>query len=79
MPTAIEVVITNVGSRTIDDDSTADGREWLEAFRAAAETVEGVSRACWAMSDKHTDFAMHFIGTFFNQMLPVMCLTMLST
>lgn len=46
MPTAIEIVITNVNSHKIDDESIGEGREWLETFRAAAETVEGVSRAC---------------------------------
>jgi hypothetical protein len=62
MPAALEVVITNVGKHTIDDESTEDGKVWLEGFRKASETIPGVVRSCWAQSDKYDDIVMHFIG-----------------
>ena len=60
---AIEVVITNVGDSTFDDESTEDGKIWLEAFKAAAQNIPGLIRACFARSYEHPDTAMHFIGT----------------
>jgi hypothetical protein len=59
---AIEIVITNIGKTTFDDESTEDGRLWLEAFKAGARTIPGCIRACFARSDKYPDMAMHFIG-----------------
>ena len=58
----MEVVFTHVGDHTIDDESTKDGQEWLEAFKAGAETIPGVRKACWARSYKDPNIAMHFIG-----------------
>jgi hypothetical protein len=63
-PPGIEIVITDVGNHTINDESTEDGKLWLEAFRAGAETIKGVRRACWGVSDRDPKIAMHFIGWF---------------
>jgi hypothetical protein len=59
---AIEIVISRIGEHTIDDESTEDGKRWLEAFRMGAEQIPGVVRACWARSYKDPSIAMHFIG-----------------
>jgi hypothetical protein len=61
-PPAMEIVITDIGNHTVNDESTEDGKVWLEAFRAAAEGVPGIRRACFAMSDRDSNIAMHFIG-----------------
>ncbi|KAL9468291.1 hypothetical protein ACSS6W_009985 [Trichoderma asperelloides] len=37
----MEIVITDIGDHTIDDVSTQDGKDWLEAFRAGAESIPG--------------------------------------
>ena len=59
---ALEVVFTHVGDRTIDDESTQDGKEWLEAFKAGAESIPAVVRAGWGRSYKDPTIAMHFVG-----------------
>jgi hypothetical protein len=59
---AIEVVFTNIGTSTIDDESTEDGQTWLKAFVAGAEDIPGVSFAAWGRSYKDPEIAMHFIG-----------------
>jgi hypothetical protein len=58
----MEIVITDIGDHTIDDASTQDGKDWLEAFRAGAEQIPGVVRASWGRSYKESNIAMHFIG-----------------
>jgi hypothetical protein len=58
----MEVVVTDIGTHTIDDTSTEDGREWLEAFRVGAERIPGVVRASWGRSYRDSNIAMHFIG-----------------
>jgi hypothetical protein len=59
---AIEVVFTNIGNATIDDESTEDGQTWLNAFVGGAKTIPGVNFAAWGKSYKYPDVAMHFIG-----------------
>jgi hypothetical protein len=59
---ALEVVVTKIGSHTIDDENTTDGKFWLSAFRTAAQSIPGCIRAGWARSDKYADTCMHFIG-----------------
>jgi hypothetical protein len=59
---AIEIVITRIGSATIDDETTEDGKTWLEAFRKGADEIPGVVRAAFARSYKDSNIAMHFIG-----------------
>ena len=59
---AIEVVITNVGNQTIEDQSTQVGKDWLEAFRSGAEIVPGIISASWSVSHKDPSTVMHFIG-----------------
>ena len=59
---AIEVVFTNIGNATIDDESTEDGKTWLNAFVTGAESIPGVNLAAWGRSYKYSDIAMHFIG-----------------
>ena len=59
---AIEIVVTRIGKHAIDDESTEDGKTWLEAFRAGAEQIPGAIRACWGLSYKDPEVAMHFIG-----------------
>ena len=59
---AIEVVFTNIGDATIDDESTEDGKTWLNAFISGAESIPGVTFAAWGRSYKYPDMAMHFIG-----------------
>ena len=59
---AIEVVFTNIGTATIDDESTEDGQTWLKAFVSGAEGIPGVNFAAWGRSYKYPEIAMHFIG-----------------
>ena len=58
----MEIVVTDIGSHSIDDTSTKDGKEWLEAFRVGAEKISGVVRASWGRSYRDSNVAMHFIG-----------------
>jgi hypothetical protein len=58
----MEIVVTDIGDHTIDDVSTQDGKDWLEAFRLGAETIPGVVRASWGRSYKYPNIAMHIIG-----------------
>lgn len=44
----MEIVITDIGDHTIDDVSTQDGKDWLEAFRAGAESIPGAVRQAGA-------------------------------
>ncbi|KAL7893071.1 hypothetical protein HDV63DRAFT_392966 [Trichoderma sp. SZMC 28014] len=57
----LEIVVTEIGDHTIDDVSTQDGKDWLEAFRLGAETIPGAVRASWGRSYKYPNIAMHFI------------------
>jgi hypothetical protein len=59
---AIEIVFTNVGKHTIEDESTKDGADWLEAFRSGAQIIPGCIRAGWGVSDRDSQVVMHFIG-----------------
>lgn len=61
-PAAIEIVVTNARSLTINDEDTEDGKPWLEAFRSGTENIPGVRRACWGSSQRDSHIAMHFIG-----------------
>ena len=58
---AIEVLFTNIGTATIDDESTEDGQTWLKAFFSYVEGVPGVNFAAWGRSYKYPEVAMHFI------------------
>lgn len=58
----MEIVITEIGDHTIDDASTQDGKDWVEAFRLGAEKIPGVVRAGWGRSYRDSNIAMHFIG-----------------
>lgn len=58
----MEIVITEIGDHTIDDLSTQDGKDWVEAFRLGAEKIPGVVRAGWGRSYRDSNIAMHFIG-----------------
>lgn len=69
---AIEITFVDVGTATIEDESTKDGKEWLNAFIQGATTILGCRRACWGVSDKYPNLATHFIGrgklkTAFNE------------
>ncbi|KAL7914008.1 hypothetical protein GGI35DRAFT_490363 [Trichoderma velutinum] len=57
----IEIVVTDIGDHTIDDVSTQDGKDWLEAFRSGATTIPGCVKACWGRSYRDSNIAMHFI------------------
>jgi hypothetical protein len=59
---AIGIVVTQVGSATIDDETSQDGKTWMEAFRIGADEIPGCVRACWARSYKDPNICMHFIG-----------------
>lgn len=58
----LEIVITDIGDHTIDDVSTQDGKDSIEAFRLGAATIPGAVRASWGRSYKYSNIAMHFIG-----------------
>lgn len=58
----LEVVLSDIGSHTIDDPNTEDGKEWFGAFVAAAKTIKGLVRAGWGHSYEDSKVAMHFIG-----------------
>jgi hypothetical protein len=61
---AIEIVVTQICAATIDDETSEDGKIWMEAFRKGADEIPGCVRACWARSYKDPNIAMHFIGEF---------------
>ena len=58
----MEIVVTEVGDRTIDDPSNEAGRTCLEAFRRGAETLPGCVRAGFARSYRDSNICMHFFG-----------------
>lgn len=58
----VQVVITNIGEATIDDESTEDGQRWMKPFLEGAMKIPGVNFAAWGRSYKYPDIAMHFIG-----------------
>ena len=60
---AIEVTFVNVGSHTIDDESTEDGKTWLNAFIQGATTIPGCRRCIWGTDYNNPSRATHFIGT----------------
>lgn len=58
----IEVVITSIGDRNSQDESTEVGKKYVELFAAGAKHLAGLVRACWGQSYKYPDTVMHFIG-----------------
>ena len=58
----IEIVFTNIGNATIDDESSEDGKRWLKPFLDGALHIPGVNFAAWGRSYRYPDLAMHFIG-----------------
>ncbi len=59
---AIEVVFTNIGTATIDDESTENGQTWVDASVSDAKSIPGVNFAAWGRSYKSPEIAMRLVG-----------------
>jgi hypothetical protein len=61
----IEVTVAKVGNKTVEDETTEDGRRYRKAFHDGATGIPGCSRGCWGRSDKYADTVVHFLGMHF--------------
>lgn len=60
----IEVTVAKVGAKTVEDESTEDGKRYMTAFYNGATGIPGCSRGAWGRSDKYDDTAVHFLGNY---------------
>jgi hypothetical protein len=58
----MEVTIARVGSAPVEDESTPEGKRYLQAFHDGATKIPGCERLTWGRSDKYPEWVVHLIG-----------------